>query len=131
MPTILCVDDNLVLLQIYRDLLELAGYKVSTAHDGLSAILLSRTQVIHAAVLDLEMQGMNGDETARVLLQEKPSLPIILCSGCVEETPEWLKWFAASIVHKGDGPKYLLSAIEQCMHHLPHLSQVVGKMSLL
>ena len=116
MLTILCVDNDLLILQIYRTLLEKVGYRVLTAADGPTAITLVRKQFIDVAVLDLKMQDMNGDDIAKVLLKVQPLLPIIVCTGHVGEIPEWLKWFAAGIVHKGDGPKSLLSTIEQCLH---------------
>jgi hypothetical protein len=35
----------------------------------------------------------------------------VVCTGFFDAVPEWLKWFAAAYVHKGDGPDALLSAI--------------------
>jgi CheY-like chemotaxis protein len=40
LPTVLCIDDNPLVLHIYRDFLTAHGYRVLTAMDGLLGIEL-------------------------------------------------------------------------------------------
>jgi len=40
----------------------------------------------------------------------------VIWSGCVDEIPESLKWFADALLHKGDGPASLLFAVEKLVN---------------
>jgi DNA-binding NtrC family response regulator len=110
--TILCIDDNRNILEIHRALLESKGYRVVTALDGPTGIILSREQSIDVVVLDFNMPGMNGNEVAQVLTQEQPALPVVIWSGYPEAIPESLRWFAYAVLHKSDGLEPLLSVVE-------------------
>jgi CheY-like chemotaxis protein len=110
--TILCIDDNRNILEIHRALLESKGYRVVTALDGPTGIVLSREQSIDVVVLDFNMPGMDGNEVAQVLMQEQPTLPVVIWSGYPEEIPASLRWFAYAVLRKGDGLESLLSVIE-------------------
>ena len=61
------------------------------------------------------MPGMDGNAVAQVLRKEQPNLPVVIWTGCPDETPESLKWFADVLLHKGDGPLALLLAIEKIL----------------
>ena len=111
MATILCIDDDPNVLEIHKALLESNGYRVLIARDGPTGIALARKHSVHAVVLDFNMPGMNGDQAAQVLMEEQPSTPVIIWSGRPDEIPESLKWFADSLLRKGDGPNALLSEI--------------------
>jgi DNA-binding NtrC family response regulator len=110
--TILCIDDNRNILEIHRALLENKGYRVVTALDGPTGIVLSREQSIDVVVLDFNMPGMNGNEVAQVLTQEQPTLPVVIWSGYPEAIPESLRWFAYAVLHKSAGLEPLLSVVE-------------------
>jgi DNA-binding NtrC family response regulator len=110
--TILCIDDNRNILEIHRALLESNGYRVVTALDGPTGIVLSREQSIDVVVLDFNMPGMNGNQVAQVLMQEQPTLPVVIWSGYPEAIPESLRWFAFAVLHKSDGIEPLLSVVE-------------------
>jgi CheY-like chemotaxis protein len=99
-----------------KALLESNGYKVLIAPDGPTGIALTRTHSIDAVVLDFNMPGMDGAEVAAVLMKEQPNLPVVIWSGCVDEIPESLKWFTDALLHKGDGPASLLSAVEKLVN---------------
>ena len=115
MVTILCIDDEPAILDLYGALLESKGYKVLTAPDGPTGIALTRKHAIDAVVLDFNMCGMDGNQVAQVLRTEQPTLPVVIRSGCPEAIPESLKWFADVLLHKGDGPLALLLAIEKIL----------------
>ena len=113
MPTILCVDNDAALLEIQKALLETKGYTVLTASEGLTGAALIRKQSIDAVVLDFDMPGMDGAQVAEILMQERPTPPIVICSGRLDEIPAWLMWFADALHRKGDGPTVLLSTVEK------------------
>jgi DNA-binding response OmpR family regulator len=110
---VLCIDDDATILELHKSLLETKGYTVLTAPDGLAGVALARTNCLDAVVLDFKMPGMDGNQVAEVLMKEHPNLPVLICSGCPFEVPESLKWFASAYLEKGDGPKVLLSALEE------------------
>ena len=112
MATILCIDDNRNILEIHRALLESKGYRVVTALDGPTGIVLSREESIDVVVLDFNMPGMDGNEVAQVLTQEQPTLPVVIWSGYPDEIPESLRWCAYAVLHKSDGLEALLSVVE-------------------
>ncbi len=111
MPTVLCVDDDPLVLQLDQVILERNGYEVLLASDGRTAVALASQNTPDLIVLDFRMQDMDGEEVAVALWRQRPELPIIVCSGYFDAIPEWLKWFAAACVEKGEGPEALLSAI--------------------
>ena len=83
------------------------------ALDGPSGITLTRKHSIDAMVLDFNMPGMDGNEVAAVMTKEQPKLPIVICSGCIDEIPESLRWFADALLQKADAPCALLSVVER------------------
>jgi CheY-like chemotaxis protein len=113
MATILCIDDDPRILELHRAVLAGSGYTVLTALDGLTGIALTRTHLIDAIVLDFTMAGMDGSAVAQVLTKEQPKVPVVVCSGCLDDIPESLKWYADALLEKTDGPDALISTIEK------------------
>ncbi len=113
MPTILCIDDDPVILQLQKSVLETNGYTTLTATDGPTGIALASQQPVDVVVLDFKMPGMDGGQVAEALWREQPDLPIVICTGFFDAVPEWLRWFAAAYLQKGEGPQVLLSTIQE------------------
>jgi CheY-like chemotaxis protein len=113
MTTVLCIDDNQNILELHKALLESNGYRVLIASDGLTGIALAREHSVDAVVLDFNMPGMDGNQIAEVMMKEQPTLPIIICSGYLDEIPESLRLFADALLQKADGPAAFLSVIER------------------
>jgi CheY-like chemotaxis protein len=111
MATILFIGDNKSILELHRALLESNGYKVLVALDGSSGIDITRKQCVDAVVLDFNMPGMNGDQVAQAIMKSQRTVPVVICSGFLDEIPESLRWFADAALWKADGPEALLSAI--------------------
>ena len=59
-PRILVVDDDRDICRNLSDILTDLGYRVDYAHDGLSALELTRQRPYDVALLDLKMPGMDG-----------------------------------------------------------------------
>ncbi len=64
---VLCVDDNHDAADTLGVLLELAGYEPRVCYDGYSALAAAEDFRPDAAILDLSMPGMSGDELGRRL----------------------------------------------------------------
>ena len=80
---ILVVDDYADALEIWAIYLQGAGYRVSTAIDGASAIAKARQLLPDLIVLDLELPGISGFEAARTLRAdpETANIPLIAATG--------------------------------------------------
>ncbi len=114
-PTILCIDDDPNILELQKGILESNGYSVLTAPDGPTGIALASQQSVDVVVLDFKMPGMDGGQVAEALWKQQPDLPIVICTGFFDAVPEWLRWFAAAYLQKGDGPAVLLSTIQELL----------------
>ena len=81
--TVLVVDDEEMILQLTRRMLEHSGYVVVTAADGPSAVAV--IQANHAAVdlvlLDMTMPGMTGDQVLWKMRRLGYTAPILISSG--------------------------------------------------
>ena len=81
--TVLLVEDNDLLLEGARNLLESLGYQVLAADGPEEAMHLAdqhRGQ-IHLLFTDIVMPGMNGRELAKALLEDQPGLKCLFMSG--------------------------------------------------
>jgi response regulator NasT len=76
-------DETLIRLDL-RGMLETAGFEVcAEAGDGEEAVELARTEQPDLAVLDVKMPKLDGIETARRILDERP-IPIVIVSAYTE-----------------------------------------------
>ena len=80
---ILFVDDEPALVELGKKTLENLGYRVSTCHGSVDALALFRTKGEHIdlVVTDMTMPKMTGDKLAQKLMDIRPDIPIIICTG--------------------------------------------------
>lgn len=84
---VLVVDDEPLVREVSRRMLQGAGLTVSVADDGARAIATVECDPsIDTVVLDVTMPGMSGPEAMRRLFEIKPDLRVVLCSGYSSET---------------------------------------------
>jgi two-component system KDP operon response regulator KdpE len=81
---ILVVDDEPRMIGFIRMNLELEGYHVLEAHNGLEALEAIRTQLPDLVLLDVMMPELDGFETLR-MLREFSSIPVIMLTAKGEE----------------------------------------------
>jgi two-component system cell cycle sensor histidine kinase/response regulator CckA len=84
---VLLVDDEAMVRDVTSQMLELAGFSVIAAADGVRAIELfrQRRKDIVCVLLDLKMPHKDGVETFDELRAIDEDVPVILCSGYSEE----------------------------------------------
>ncbi|MBO7353545.1 MAG: response regulator, partial [Lachnospiraceae bacterium] len=81
---ILCVDDDIGMLNTIEDILISAGYSVSLAKSGRQALELLKKGISYQLVLlDVDMPGMDGYETFKAIreLEAGKGVPIIFLTG--------------------------------------------------
>src|SRR5512139_4074531 len=78
--TVLCIDDDPLVLHFYRDFLELRGYRTLTATDGLVGIEIARRERPDVILLDVMLRGLSGFDICRKLRADPAfrDTPIIL-----------------------------------------------------
>jgi CheY-like chemotaxis protein/nitrogen-specific signal transduction histidine kinase len=81
---LLVVDDDPLIRETLRELLERDGYNVHTAAGGREALDWMRGQVPDVVLLDLAMPGVDGPATLQEIRKNWGSLPVIVHTGYAE-----------------------------------------------
>lgn len=81
---VLVVDDEKSLRDFVRRNLEVRGYRVMTASNGLEAMAIFQNEPIHMVIMDIMMPHMDGLETTR-RIREESRVPIIILTAMGEE----------------------------------------------
>jgi len=79
--TILIVDDEVAVREIFKDFFGAAGYRVLTAEGADNAIEILNEQDIDVIFLDLRLFGTNGLELGRRIRREKPLAILFAITG--------------------------------------------------
>lgn len=108
---VLCVDDEVVGLNVRRILLERAGYQVLTAINGMDGLDLFSRQPVEAVILDYSMPGMHGAEIASRMRKTKPQVPILLLSAYLG-LPDEVTSLVDVYMTKGEGAPVLLEKLD-------------------
>ena len=101
---ILLVDDEVLVLNVARIVLERQGYFVLAAENGEEALFIARKYPgpIHLVITDVTMPKMDGLVLRQNILNERPETQVLLMSG---NTP---LIEGVAFLHKPFGPKELL-----------------------
>ena len=114
-PMILVVDDDKILTQLLKNLLEDAGYEVRTAYDGETAYKILKDPKCRAMLLDIRMPGINGAELLMLMAAEGVKVPVIVMAGFPDFDEEEMKQFpnVKRFFHKPLYPEDVLSAVRE------------------
>ena len=83
LETILLVEDEPPVRQLFATALARAGYRVLEARNGQEALLVfeKHSETIHLLLTDMRMPYMGGAELARQLRSKHPELKLLCVSG--------------------------------------------------
>jgi signal transduction histidine kinase/CheY-like chemotaxis protein len=88
--TILIVDDEPQVAHVLQLMLDSLGYEVTgftSSREALRAFA-DKPQEFDLVITDMTMPEMTGDEFAKAILQIRPDIPVILCTGFSEQMSE-------------------------------------------
>lgn len=95
--TILCIDDDPLILMLYRMVLEEYGYGVLIESNGCDGLGASDRCPVDCILLDYQMPDMNGAEFVQRLAYRHSSTPVIVISRSSDIPPALLNHVEAFI----------------------------------
>ena len=123
---VLIVEDQPRIAEIARDYLENAGFRVTTAGNGATALATIRSSKPDLVVLDLALPGMDGLDVARSVRRDS-NVPIIMLTARVEESDKLvgLELGADDYITKPFSPRELVARVRAVMRR----SEMAGEKS--
>jgi CheY-like chemotaxis protein len=87
---ILFVDDEQALVNLGKQMLEKLGYEAVIRTSSVEALELFKIQPekFDMVITDMTMPNLTGEKLARELINARPDIPIILCTGYSENITE-------------------------------------------
>lgn len=87
---IMVVDDEPLLVKINKKRLEIMGYQVTALTDSKEALEKFRMNPdkFNLLITDQTMPGLTGAELTKAILDIKPSMPVIMCTGHSDTVPK-------------------------------------------
>ena len=126
MNRILIADDDLVFRLFVREVMKRAGYSVSLASDGMTALKKLREEQFDLVLLDIWMPKMNGIEVLSVLRQgpSPPKVVIMTTDGTPETVLKAVREQAYRYVVKPIDPGALLELVRNAISAQPETLQI-------
>jgi len=121
---ILVVDDEPRMTQFIRMNLELEGYRVVEAHDGLEALEKVRQDLPDLVILDVMMPKLDGFEALK-MIREVSDVPVIMLTVRADEEDKvrGLSLGADDYVAKPFGTRELISRVEAVLRRTQSLAK--------
>lgn len=118
---LLVVDDEAVIRDGLKRILEAEEFTVETCSSGYSAIEIMQQREFNLIITDLKMPGMSGIEVLKSVRTLQPNVPVILITGyaSVETAVEAMKNGAADYLQKPFTPDLLLEKVRNTLAQRP------------
>jgi DNA-binding NtrC family response regulator len=116
---ILVIDDEEIIRESCRRVLEPAGHQVDTAASGGEGLQVLTTEAIDLVLTDLKMPDMDGIEVLRTIKQDWPDVEVIIITGyqTVDTAVKSIKLGAFDYIEKPFTPDALISAVSKALDH--------------
>jgi len=90
-PRVLMVEDHPDIADLYQLKLQLDGYRVAVASDGVAGLGLARSLMPDLILLDIHVPHLDGLQVLAALREDKATdeLPVIVCSE--DDNPQLIK----------------------------------------
>jgi PAS domain S-box-containing protein len=117
--TILVVDDQQSVREVSTAVLREMNFRVITANDGTDALIcaVENRAALRGVITDLNMPHMDGLKLVRTLKHMLPGIPVVVCSGRVDEkhAHELAALGVVAVLHKPFDEVTFTAAIRQLM----------------
>jgi CheY-like chemotaxis protein len=117
--SVLFIDDEAGLAAMGRDALQRLGYKVTAAVDSAEAleVFIRDPMAFDIVITDETMPKLTGSQLARRMLQLRPELPIILCSGFSQRisSDQARELGISAFLHKPVGIRDLANSVDAAL----------------
>ncbi|MBU1418917.1 MAG: PAS domain S-box protein [Proteobacteria bacterium] len=115
---ILFIDDEIPIIDLATKIFSRYGYRISTFSDPIQALECFKAEPDHYDLLvtDMSMPYMTGDTLAQKVLQIRPDLPVILCTGHSEKInkEKSIKLGIKKFIQK----PLIMSKLVHCVHQI-------------
>ena len=83
MSKILTIDDDLLFLEVLREVLEFYGFQPISTRNGCLGLQLAQTQMPDLILCDIKLPGLNGYEVLKALRKNSvtQNIPVIFLTG--------------------------------------------------
>ncbi len=116
---VLIVDDEKNLVSLVALHMNMAGYLVSYAYDGYSALDIAKSQKPDVIILDIMLPKLNGLVVCRKLkeAEETRHIPIIILSALIETEDKFMGFNAGAddYITKPFSPRELLARVKRML----------------
>jgi len=114
MKKVLLVDDEVDLLELITEDFEEAGYNVSTAFDGPSALKMILTNEYDLIVSDNHMPGFTGLELLEHMREHNNKTPVFIFSGNVDIEEQVIELGAKGLIKKPCFGRDIIERVQKC-----------------
>jgi DNA-binding response OmpR family regulator len=120
MEKILVIEDDQAVQRALRRTFESAGFEVSIAADGATAMETFRSTLPRVVILDLRLPGKSGQDICREIKQESSAVPILVLSAASDVLDKvlLLELGADDYVTKPFSPRELLARVRAALRRL-------------
>ena len=115
MTKLLVVDDEKNIRKLYETELGREGYEVTTVESAEEALSLMEQELPDLVVLDIRLEGMDGIDCLRTLMEKRRDLPVILNSAYSTYKQDFASWMADAYVVKSSDLTELKDTIREVL----------------
>lgn len=118
-PSIMVVDDELLIRDLLYDFFTGQGWRITVAESGSKALELLEKQPVDLVLSDIKMPDMDGLQLAAELRRSHPETPVVLMTGypSVESAVSALRARVEDYVIKPFNINQLFKLIDSRIHH--------------
>ncbi len=115
MPTVLIVDDDRGLRELYKSELSVEGYEVMAAATGKEAVEILKDSRPDVIVMDIRMPEMDGIEALGKVVARHKNIPVIINTAYPSYQEDFRAWAADEYVVKSSDLTELKAAIKRVL----------------
>lgn len=120
MEKVLAIEDDPAVQRALRRTFESAGFDITMASDGTSAMDVFRAATPRVVILDLRLPGRSGQDICREIKRQAPTTPILVLSAASDVVDKvlLLELGADDYVTKPFSPRELLARVRAAVRRL-------------